>query len=65
MSHITVKLIDSIIPLATAVMGFLIYFRVIPIKKDEVRDDIAYTKFGKFFLFIGMFLLLITIIKFF
>ena len=60
-----VKFIDSIIPLATSIMCFLIYFRVIPIKKDKARDNIAYKKLGKIFLFIGIILLLTTIIKFF
>ena len=63
-SHIIIKFMNALIPGALSVMFFLIYFRIIPIKKDKDRNEIAYKKLGKIFLILGIVLLLSAILNF-
>lgn len=65
MSHIIFKIIDALIPGSLSVMFFLIYFQVIPIKKDKDENELAYKKLGKKFFILGIILLLSAILGLF
>ena len=65
MLHIIAKVIDTLFLGVVSLMFFLIYFRVIPIKKDKDNNELAHKKLGKIFLICGIIILLSAIFRLF